>query len=217
MTKFKQKLTFLVILVIASIVYLSVRYFKEKRRLSRLRHISQYCKNYSITNDYFFKKDSYMDIEIHGDVKQNDVTVISIYFQLEESKHSQINYEEWINNFFISVASPLVILTDKKFIEKALKKRKYPTTLFITDSIWNVLSEIGHKRNRNYIENYKCIQPSLDPEYKKHNPNLYALPNKWILENNPKARVAILTDRKELDKQIERVFNDAFFSLWVRI
>jgi len=32
---------------------------------------------------------------------------------------------------------------------------------------------------------------------------------KWILENNPNARVAILTDRMELDKQIERVFNDA--------
>jgi type I restriction enzyme, R subunit len=29
---------------------------------------------------------------------------------------------------------------------------------------------------------------------------------KWILENNPHARVAILTDRDELDKQIERVF-----------
>lgn len=32
---------------------------------------------------------------------------------------------------------------------------------------------------------------------------------KWILENNAKARVIILTDRTELDKQIERVFNDA--------
>lgn len=31
----------------------------------------------------------------------------------------------------------------------------------------------------------------------------------WILKNNPNARVAILTDRTELDKQIERVFNDA--------
>ncbi len=27
---------------------------------------------------------------------------------------------------------------------------------------------------------------------------------KWILENNPNARVAIITDRDELDKQIER-------------
>jgi len=32
---------------------------------------------------------------------------------------------------------------------------------------------------------------------------------KWILENNPNARVVILTDRIELDKQIERVFHDA--------
>ncbi len=32
---------------------------------------------------------------------------------------------------------------------------------------------------------------------------------KWILENNPNARVVILTDRIELDKQIERVFRNA--------
>jgi type I restriction enzyme, R subunit len=31
---------------------------------------------------------------------------------------------------------------------------------------------------------------------------------KWILENNANARVAIITDRDELDKQIERVFNE---------
>ena len=29
---------------------------------------------------------------------------------------------------------------------------------------------------------------------------------RWILENNPKARVALITDRDELDKQIEGVF-----------
>jgi len=32
---------------------------------------------------------------------------------------------------------------------------------------------------------------------------------KWILENNPNARVVMLTDRIELDKQIERVFHEA--------
>ena len=31
---------------------------------------------------------------------------------------------------------------------------------------------------------------------------------KWILENNPNSRVAIITDREELDKQIERVFTE---------
>ncbi len=32
---------------------------------------------------------------------------------------------------------------------------------------------------------------------------------KWILENNPHARVVVITDRDELDKQIERFFTDA--------
>jgi len=31
---------------------------------------------------------------------------------------------------------------------------------------------------------------------------------KWILENNPNARVILITDREELDKQIKRVFED---------
>jgi type I restriction enzyme R subunit len=31
---------------------------------------------------------------------------------------------------------------------------------------------------------------------------------KWILENNPNARVALITDRDEMDKQIERVFHE---------
>ncbi len=32
---------------------------------------------------------------------------------------------------------------------------------------------------------------------------------KWILENNHNARVVVITDRDELDKQIERIFTDA--------
>ena len=32
---------------------------------------------------------------------------------------------------------------------------------------------------------------------------------KWILENNPRARVAVITDRDELDKQIEGVFQES--------
>ena len=38
---------------------------------------------------------------------------------------------------------------------------------------------------------------------------LMVLLAKWILENNPHGRVAIITDRDELDKQIERVFAEA--------
>ena len=32
---------------------------------------------------------------------------------------------------------------------------------------------------------------------------------RWILEHNPHARVAIITDRDELDKQIEHIFTKA--------
>ncbi|ALG66637.1 type I restriction endonuclease subunit R [Beggiatoa leptomitoformis] len=32
---------------------------------------------------------------------------------------------------------------------------------------------------------------------------------KWILENNPRARVVVITDRDELDKQIKQVFEEA--------
>ena len=38
---------------------------------------------------------------------------------------------------------------------------------------------------------------------------LMVLLARWILANNPHARVAIVTDRDELDKQIQRVFNEA--------
>lgn len=37
---------------------------------------------------------------------------------------------------------------------------------------------------------------------------------RWILEHNPHARVAIITDRDELDKQIERVFTDSGESIY---
>jgi type I restriction enzyme R subunit len=36
---------------------------------------------------------------------------------------------------------------------------------------------------------------------------------KWVLENKPNARVLILTDRDELDKQIEGVFNESDLSI----
>ncbi|MFC5430768.1 type I restriction endonuclease subunit R [Paraburkholderia denitrificans] len=38
---------------------------------------------------------------------------------------------------------------------------------------------------------------------------LMVLLAKWILENNPQARVVVITDRDELDKQIKRVFEDS--------
>ncbi len=199
MTKFKQKIAFLILVIFSSTVYLSISYYREKIRTERLIQITQYCTNDSTRKSSFSKN---IDIESHGSLKQSNVTIISVYFQLEKSKHSHTKYEQWLDNFFISVKSPLVILTDKKSIETTLKKRKHPTTLYITDSIWNLLNEIGHERNRNYIENYKCVQPPLDPEYKKHNPNLYAL---W----NLKSFIADKIAQKNIYNSSSFIYTDA--------
>jgi len=43
---------------------------------------------------------------------------------------------------------------------------------------------------------------------------LIVLLAKWILENNPHARVVVITDRDELDKQIEGVFGEAGEEMW---
>lgn len=43
---------------------------------------------------------------------------------------------------------------------------------------------------------------------------LMVLLAQWILENKPQARVAIVTDRDELDKQIKRVFEDAGHTIY---
>ena len=37
---------------------------------------------------------------------------------------------------------------------------------------------------------------------------------KWILENRSRARVLVVTDRDELDKQIERVFVDSGHAIY---
>ena len=43
---------------------------------------------------------------------------------------------------------------------------------------------------------------------------LMVLLARWILANNPHARVAVVTDRDELDKQIQRVFSEAGESIY---
>ena len=123
-------------------------------------------------------------VERYGPLVSSNVTVISHYFQLKKSKHSIVDYKKWVRNFFISVSSPLVIFTDKQsFIQELLELRtllNQPTTLYVTDSIWNVLKENEGIRKLNYISNYKKEQLKLDREKQIHNSNLYAL---WNLKS----------------------------------
>ena len=145
-----------------------------------------YLENFSFDWNHqpSIEQKEFYKIERYGSLAPSNVTVISQYFYLEKSKHSYREYKEWLTNFFTSVSSPLVIFTDRNFIIQDLIKIRigfdYPTTLYITDSIWNLMSENEIKRNRNYKSNYKRRQLKLDREKKIHNPDLYAV---WNLKS----------------------------------
>jgi hypothetical protein len=119
-------------------------------------------------------------VEINSEQNnQNDyVTVISLYFSLNKSKHSIDEYDLWMNSMLRSVKSPLVLFTDKKSFHKIYSIRKqmnHKTTLVIYDNIWIVLKELEQKRNINYTFEYLFNQQAKDPERKSHNPNIYAI------------------------------------------
>ena len=117
-------------------------------------------------------------IERHGSLESNQVTVISQYFHLT----SNLSNEEktWIRNFFLSVSAPLVIFTDGHCLRDLLELRNtlhMPTSLYVTDSIWNLMQENEIKRQRNYVYNYKNKQQDLDDSKENVSSVFYALRN----------------------------------------
>jgi hypothetical protein len=132
-------------------------------------------------------------------------TVVSVYFELEKSKHSKHEYQVWVNNMLKSVESaPLIIFTDEKsagFINQTRKNQYSTTIIIIYKSIWEVLIELGEKRGINYYQSYLNLQNRLDPEKNIHTPFLYAIWNlksffvrKAIEENPFKSSFFIYTD-----------------------
>lgn len=111
----------------------------------------------------------------------NYATIVTLYFRLNKSKHSHNEYAIWGENMLKSMwNTPVVIFTDKessKFLIEECNKLKLNANLYITENIWTVLALIGTNRNRNYVPIYKNQQYLLDPEKKKHTPELYAIWN----------------------------------------
>ncbi len=92
----------------------------------------------------FEAKKTYYTVETYGPLNSSKVTVISLYFQLNKSKHSLGQYQSWIKNFFQSVSSPLVIFTDRESLKDLLELRNRnncQTTLYVADNIWKVMDE----------------------------------------------------------------------------
>jgi len=144
---------------------------------------------------------AFIDIRIASDKYQT--TVISAYFKINKSKHSDSDYQKWIQNFLSSVKSPLVLFTDNSSISKQLLdlRKHLPTRLYIYSSHWDILKEIEQKRNKNYTLNYKHVQNKLDKESAIHSPDLYVLwnmksylTNKIAQENPFDSKFFIYTD-----------------------
>ncbi len=55
---------------------------------------------------------------VKGEPVQKDVVVITAYFPLGRSKHSEFEYKKWINNFFHSVISKLFIFTQSNYVNE---------------------------------------------------------------------------------------------------
>lgn len=115
-------------------------------------------------------------------------TIVSMYFLLQQSKHSHKEYIGWMNNYFKSVTSPIIIYTDLGWYENLVKasiETNQNVTFIVVRDLWVLMRELEKVRNKSYVEYYKKYQPELDIlEDYSHNPELNALWNlKYFLMN----------------------------------
>jgi hypothetical protein len=130
------------------------------------------------------------------------VTAVSMYFSLDKSKHSQSEYDTWIQNFMKSVETSLALFCDRKSLDKLRMYRgNKPVKFYVYENIWNIMRVLEVYRNMSYADNYKNKQLDLDREKNIHNPNLYAIWNlktfilKLVADENPfKSEYFIYTD-----------------------
>ncbi len=139
------------------------------------------------------------DGRIHN---ESFATIISVYFELDNSKHSTEKYDKWIEQMSTSItAAPLVLLCNCRAFFKIRKLRNKQlhvrTKYYLIDRIWDVMSQLELERNQSYTENYLLKQNKLDPEYYRHNPDLYAI---WNLKSYIVRKIAQ-----------ENPFNSKFF------
>jgi hypothetical protein len=106
------------------------------------------------------------------------VTVVSMYFILNKSKHSQSEYDTWIQNFMKSVDTSLALFCDRKSLDKLrMYRENKPVKFYVYESIWDIMRVLEVDRNMSYADNYLNKQLDLDREKNIHNPNLYAIWN----------------------------------------
>ncbi|KAF5354673.1 hypothetical protein D9756_005619 [Leucocoprinus leucothites] len=112
--------------------------------------------------------------------RQPKILLVSAFFPLKKSKHSQEDYANWLSNFIGSITTPIYFYTTPSLAATILEKRgSHPihiNTSFI--SPFDVPPLQGLK------DAYKHLH-SLDREAFLHNPELYAVWNAkpWLLDS----------------------------------
>ena len=128
----------------------------------------------------------------------SSTTVISIYFELIQSKHTLKEYAQWIETFAHSIRSPLAILVSQSAYLKLRELRiNFTTKFYVVDDIWLIMKDLEFERAKSYIFEYLHTQNAKDPEFFRHNSNLYAI---WNLKSFICHRIAR-----------ENPFNSSFF------
>jgi hypothetical protein len=106
-------------------------------------------------------------------------TVVSIYFELNNSKHSPDKFNKWMKTFAVSVqAAPLAMIVDEKSFRRfKICRKKYTTKFYVFKDVPTMFREIELERNNSYFEKYMTTQNDLDKEKFRHHPYLYILWN----------------------------------------
>ncbi|CAF0935603.1 unnamed protein product [Brachionus calyciflorus] len=177
----KKKLIFIFIGLL--IFYYLYNYYSLRYRYTK------YVKNSVAT---LSQDHNFIEIVQGSQNVESESTIVSIFYYLSKSKHSNNDYEIWIMNFLKSVTSPLVLYTDDNFYKKfspIMKELNINVTFYVSKNEWDCLKLIEKKRNKKYIENYMTHQFLLDPEKSIHSPSLYALWNSKIFLTNSVAEL----------------------------
>jgi hypothetical protein len=128
-------------------------------------------------------------------------TVISMYFNLEKSKHTHDRYQIWIVNTLTSIKAPMIIFTDNKskdYIYFIRSSMNYNTKIIVYENVWQIMRELELKRNKSYVDEYLNGNHSKNNYYRQ---DLYAtwnikayLSNKAVKINPYNSTFFIYTD-----------------------
>ena len=149
-----------------------LKYNKYFISLSLISIIFILIFNYSLYDRHYYSSEELTDLNQY-------TTVISMYFPLIKSKHSQDEFYRWNKNALMSIKAPFVLFTDNKtkYSFEQIKPNQSKITYFIYKDIWDLMNELENTRNKIYINEYKNNQWQKDPEKNIHNPELYAIWN----------------------------------------